>query len=426
MSMSLNRTGSWALAMLLALTLTSTASAQQMIGDLQLFRPFEADCYDDCEPNQGFFLTWDLLVWNVSSPEEVEIGLSGASRRQFVLFEGNDDVDASGGGFETVENGLDTGGYEDRFYRGQRVEFGYMEDDAGWIVSAFDLQGHTQEVVGSDANVIFDDPQGRIVGFVDISDEIGGDPDGFADDLNNNFVHGQDGLDSDGDGAPDTPFPTDFGDLVPLPIRFDHLHAKLIVDPWSVEAMRVWRTDKTQFGGWFEVGVGLRYLNFGEEYSVFGEGGGFDDSYWSTESDNAILGPQFGVRWFNKCCRWTHSVELKFAPAVNFQSVRFHSVLGNNLVSGTPNFPFDFGPQGYNDSTHEVEFSPVVELRLQTSFQLTRAISVRAGYSAIYTDGIARASSMVNYSLDQFGILQEENTQDVTMHGFTIGIEVNR
>jgi len=73
-----------------------------------------------------------------------------------------------------------------------------------------------------------------------------------------------------------------------------------------------------------------------------------------------------------------------------------------------------------------VEFSPIVELRMQSSFQLTRAIAVRAGYSAIYMDGLARASSMVDYQLEGMGILDEENTQDVTMHGFTFGIEVNR
>ena len=425
MSMSLNRTGSWALALLLAMSLTTTASAQHMIGDLQLFRPWEADCYDDCEPNEGFFFSWDLLVWNISSPEETEIGVPGAARRQFVISIFDDGTAEGGGAFEVVTNSLDTGDFEDLFHRGQRVEFGYMEDDCGWIVSAFDLQGHTQDISASDVNVIFNDPGNRLIGFIDVEDGIGGPSDGIVDDLNDNGVFGPDGIDIDADGIPDLPFPTDFADVVPLPVNFNHLSAKLIVDPWSVEAMRVWRTDKTQFGGWFEVGVGLRYINFADEFLVFGEGGALDDSLWDTEADNALFGPQFGVRWFNKCCRWTHSVDLKFSPAVNFQSVRQRGYLGNNSLAGAPNFPF-FGPQGFDDSTHEVEFSPIVELRMQTSFQLTRAIAVRAGYSAIYMDGIARASSMVDYQLEGMGILEEENTQDVTMHGFTFGIEVNR
>jgi hypothetical protein len=429
-------------AALLGLCLTSTAAAQQGVGDLQFFAPVDDSGYDDPKPNEGFWGSFDGLVWNIGSPDSTDVGLEDARRRVVILsFDDDNNVrnnedDASGRGttpFNTgariATNSLDTGAFEDQFHTGQRVEFGYMADNCGWMVSSFKLHAHDQEFTGTNADVEFgaDDPL-SLLGFIDTSSGVpgGNSPDGFDDDIDGDGVFGRDGIDTTLGGLPDTPFPTDFGDLVQLPINFNEVHVRRATETWGAEAMHVWRTSKVQFGGWLEMGLGARYMFFEEEYNVDALGGVLGESRWDTESENNIVGPQFAIRWFNECCRWTNSADFRFAPALNFQSVRQSGVLGEHIEPGLPNFATFVAPRGFNHSLHETEFAPIVELRLQTAYQLTRAISARVGYNAIYMDGIARASSMVDYNIDDMGILEENNSQDVIMHGLTFGIEVNR
>jgi hypothetical protein len=78
------------------------------------------------------------------------------------------------------------------------------------------------------------------------------------------------------------------------------------------------------------------------------------------------------------------------------------------------------------DTMHAYDFSPIGEFRMNWSYQLTRAIAVRAGYSALYIGNLARASNMVDYILPNPQLIREDYHDDCFMQGINFGFEVNR
>ena len=78
----------------------------------------------------------------------------------------------------------------------------------------------------------------------------------------------------------------------------------------------------------------------------------------------------------------------------------------------TTSTPFQPTVMSHTTATHvdyEREFSPVVELRLEGRYQITRAISFHAGWTGIWMDGIARASSVIDYTVPAMGIDLTDN-----------------
>jgi hypothetical protein len=65
-----------------------------------------------------------------------------------------------------------------------------------------------------------------------------------------------------------------------------------------------------------------------------------------------------------------------------------------------------------------------VELRAQASYQITRALAARLGYTATFVDNIRRASAQVKYELPNMGFRDEEITQDILINGVNFGFDV--
>ncbi len=84
------------------------------------------------------------------------------------------------------------------------------------------------------------------------------------------------------------------------------------------------------------------------------------------------------------------------------------------------------GPTTFTHADHIQEFTPAVELRAEAWYQLTRAVSVRAGWTGLWMDNIARSSNMINYQVPGMGIRSQFNRQDVFVHGWNLGLIVNR
>ena len=72
------------------------------------------------------------------------------------------------------------------------------------------------------------------------------------------------------------------------------------------------------------------------------------------------------------------------------------------------------------------EFAPAVELRVEGRYQITRAISFHAGWTGMWMDGIARASSLILYQVPAMGIDMSDNRQSIFVNGLTLGFDVNR
>jgi hypothetical protein len=396
---------------------------------------------DRPDANEGFFFQYDRLIWAFTRPKITEIGNPGAERHLFLPAGFGQPIGLTpNGGVINYFNSLDTEFIETEFVWGNRFELGYVVDDHGWLVSAMHAHTHDNRLVTrtilpnqpsqgtildgvNDANVAFFDPLGVTFGFLDLNG------DGFDDDLNSSGIFGRDGIDTDGDGVPDTPsvLGPDIEDQALSPIRFDTLIAQNRTSMHGVELMKVWRLPRMHYGGVWEWLLGARYIGMTDEFSIDANGGILADFDLFSRVNNFIVGPQVGARWSRSRGRWTVSAEGRFLAAANFQQVRLNGGYATLAVPGGPRGAFqNLASSRFDDAQTDEEFSPVGELRLETQLRLTRAISLRMGYNGLVAGGTSRASRRINYVLPEPSILDGRTNEAFIVNGFNFGFELNR
>ena len=380
--MSLNHTRTWLAAGLLVVLLGVPALAQ--VRDMQFFGPAGISSYGGgARPNEGFFFVFDGLSWSLSRPRPTTIGFPNLTRNVYYA----PDV------MVVQSNTHDTGGLKGEYTEGNRIQFGYMQGHWGWTFENVLLKNQNQTLMASAVDMVFSDPpfgpQGSqlLEGYVD----------------------------------------TDLTIIEDLPVTFDDVFIRNRLEMWGVEWMCTYRTHPTHEGGIWELSLGVRYLELDDEFAVDGRGGILNESIWSTVAENHLVGPQAGVRWFRKSGRWSLSAEGRFFAGFNGQNLRQRGTLATDLIPpGGQNLPLAMDTTSFSHTEHANEWSPAGDVRLDLKYQLTRAVSLRAGWSGMWMDGIARASSLINYEVPTMGIQMGYNRQDIFIHGPSFGIEVNR
>jgi hypothetical protein len=320
-------------------------------------------------------------------------------------------------------NSFDTDDFMKPFWAwGNRYELGYMDcNDYGWLVSGISHLHQGQVYNLADAQVLFNDPFNFLLGYVDANG------DGLDDDLNGNGIFGRSGQDTNGDGVPDAAAPIDNLDTVTFPPLFDFVQAtnETVLD--TVEVMRLYRAPRLHNGGNFELMYGVRYFHLKDHFIVQGFGGVLDESFWDTRVENDIVGPQIGGRYSNQRGRWIFSAEGRLFAGANFIKALQRTVIATNFpADGSANAPANLTPFGAQDSDKETEFTPGGELRLQTTYQVTRSVGIKLGYTAMLIDNISRASNRVDYTLPDLGVLHINTNEDIVFQGISLGVEINR
>ena len=420
MTVLLNRTRVWLGVLGLALLMVSASFAQDLRG-MQIFAPAEVTPYGNGpQPKEGYFFVFDGLSWSISRPDVAVIG--NATEHSRIVYNVGDDEHGW-----TQTNTHDTGMLTSARTQGNRIEIGRVTDGKGWLLSVYQMKTQTQRAWGSSVGIVFAD------------DDTWGVPSGGR--LEGPVTS------TDDDDDPDTP--DIMGSSVNLPVIFDDMTMINRVSNWNVELMFLSRSKQFHNGGFMEVFAGVRYMEFDDTFDVDGrlKPTGDDgeitqedrardilgDSVWNTTAQNHILGPQVGVRLFKKNGRAMFSTEGRFFAGFNSQNLHQVGTLGSELL--TPVDDRDVGEPAqmlttdFEDARYLHQWSPAVELRAEGRFQLTRSVSVRAGWTGIWMDGIARASGVVDYSLRKdsvMGFLVDNNQQGVFIHGLTLGIDVNR
>ncbi len=356
------------------------------IDDMQLFAPSDVSFYGkQPRANEGFFFVFDGLVWWISRPERTTVGFENATRLVWL----NETTEA------VEQNSLDTGFLQADATGGQRWDIGFIEGHHGWLFSGFRLDRQAQQSMFSDVSIVFSDPPFSAPPIYHLQGPI----DAALTNIQN------------------------------LPVRFDQVTVRNEVTTWGVELNYVYRMHPNHHGGIFELYFGARYLELNEQFDVEALGGTLDESAWYTSADNHIVGPQLGARWSRKGDRWTWSTEGRFTAGLNRQNLFQNGFLGTNLDPGTPTqFAIsNMEPSRFTHTAYADEFSPVVELRLDFTYQITSAISARVGWSGIYIDNVARASNIIDYEVPLMGIDMSRNSEDyVFLNGVTFGVDVNR
>jgi hypothetical protein len=425
--MQFNRTNFWvALGFLFLFVLATPSFGQGPLG-FQLFAPADVSTYGgDIEPNEGYFFQFDGLYWAISPPKVHLIGYPGSRNVYFgISGTGSGTISTQG----TQVSSLDTSFIDSQFSAGNRFEFGRVEDGQGIFMSIYQQRNQSQFIISPEATMVFNDleqgPEGKPLLYGNVNN----------------------------DGTTTPPYsPPNFQNL---PVMFYGLTAVNSINTWGLELNYLRRLMTCHSGGTFELFLGARYYEFNEDFRVTTQP---DDgthtvpsflggSYWDTNAENHIIGPQIGLRWFKKQGRWTLSTEGRFFAGINNQTIHQQVDMGPNLNPGpittittNPNPPpinliqssfTPFQPKVMTETSathvvHENEWSPAIELRLEGRYEITRSLSFHAGWTGFWMGGIARGSSLIDYTVPSMGINMADNRQNLFVNGLTLGFDINR
>jgi hypothetical protein len=372
---------------------------------MALFEPADTRPYDNwAQPKEGLFFTFDGLYWHISPPNKTSIGDPTLTPTVFVGPTLNDSF--------VEQNSLDTSA-ENLWKWGDRMELGYIDGHHGFMFTSLSTQSQTSETSAANAYVVFNDPA-----------------------FGPNGSHYLDTVLQPAIGAT----PAIIGET---PVNFNSIYVQNKSRVQGLEALYIYRVSECPLGGDLELTAGGRYFELKDQFWVDARGGNLTDCYWNTTSHNEISGPEIGLRYYQPWGRCGVSAETRFTAGVNAQSVLQDGVLGAGLVAGQNptgatqaadgntvihQYPTLMGATSFTHSTHWVEFSPIVELRVEAHMQLTNMISVKAGYTGIFINNVVRAADMIDYTVPTMGITRnlQGNLQPVYMQGLNLGIEFDR
>ena len=411
--MSLNR-NSLGLAVGLVFFLVGIPALGQNLETMQIFAPTELGPYGGGpQPKEGYFFTYDGIYWSISKPDTATIGENTPRSVYYTSTQTQPTAQSS-----TLDNST----FKSNFTGGDRFEFGRIFGHNGWSCTITHLHNQTQYIWADGVDMAVTDVTAGTVNGTDVK-----------------YLDGY--LDAAGTviGA--------------LPLNFDQMIVKNTVSHWSVELNYIKRAHPMHCGGVLEFFFGARYLAVDERFLVNAPQQRYDgsddddddddddeahgdntlaqipsilaDSYWDTKAENHVVGPELGIRYSKQHGRLSFSTEGRFVAGFNSQNLRMQGTLGTELdPPGGQYQPLLMGPTAFNHSQFEVEFSPVVELRAELHYQLTRAFSIRGGWTGMWMDNIARASTSIEYRMPDFALAADN--ESVFIHGLTLGIEFNR
>lgn len=276
----------------------------------------------------------------------------------------------------------------------------------------------------------------RVVGITiedDVITEIdlsaGGD--GTIDNLDGDILNGFFFIlaDIDGDGTPEIVADgVDFDDLHTFNIAFDTLAVRSTAETQGVELMydidlgNRHKMVKRQ-NNRASLGYGVRYLRLRDSFYWEGRGSILGRTFADTEAQNSIFGPQIRGSWTTQQGRWNVSVDGRCTLGYNVQDIDQVGAIGEDLAPGGINRPATAQPNAVASGRTDNDFSPLVEFRAQTTYQITSSIAARLGYTAIFVDNITRSSQIQRYRLPDLGV-SEGGQQDIFINGANVGFDI--
>ena len=282
-------------------------------------------------------------------------------------------------------------------------------------------------VVGQ--TLVFDDTLGYRVS--DLAVRTGGD--GVVDNIDNDTIPGFAVLlaDLDGDGVIDDDeivgSTVDFDDLHSFNIRFDWLFVRNVAETDGIEIMRTFEVDNShkpvkQQRNYFAIGYGARFFDFQDYFLWDGRGDLLGRAYAETEAKNQIVGPQVRLKWTHRQKRWGLDVDGRFLFGYNITDMKQWGAIGEDLMPGALNRLVHAQPTAFSYGQREDHFSPMAELRVEGSYQITSALALKLGYTGIFADNITRASQIVTYRLPDMG-MSDGGNEEVFINGVDFGFE---
>jgi hypothetical protein len=219
----------------------------------------------------------------------------------------------------------------------------------------------------------------------------------------------------------------DFDDLHIFNIRFDQMFVRNTTETTGVELMRTHELDNTYLPvkerrNRFSIGYGARFFRLRDDFYWEGRGDVLGRTYVGTNAENQLVGPQIRAKWTHQRGRFGFDLDGRFLAAYNIGDISQTSAVGEWLNPGGINSLINAQPTFSQYGRQENTFSPMAEMRVEASYQITSAFALKLGYTAMFVDNITRASQVVDYRLPDMGLL-EGGHQDIFINGADFGIE---
>lgn len=213
---------------------------------------------------------------------------------------------------------------------------------------------------------------------------------------------------------------------------------------WNFEINKTWRRSPYRYGGILEPLIGLKYANFTDNTQdqnyfrsntqITNPAGTTTSTQletlqsWETTNLNRLIGGQIGARYFNSYRKFRIGAEFRTFLAGNFQTVTHAH---NTYITEYGAAP------AINAAVAATEYTSVLdyrtrqslawgfETRLDTSYQVTKYIGLRAGVQVVdLARGIMRGGERIGPA--NITPPTSAKLQNVLMAGLTVGIELNR
>jgi hypothetical protein len=259
--------------------------------------------------------------------------------------------------------------------------------------------------------------------------------DGEIDNMDNDNIAGFGLLlaDINGDGTIDDDEVVatfvDFDDLHRFNVRFDRLFTRNTTELQGFELMRTHELDNSYLPvkerrNRFAIGYGGRFFRIRDNFGWEGLGDMFGRSFTHTSAENQIVGPQIRAKWTHQRGRFGFDLDGRFTAGYNIQDLGQTGGIGEALNPGGLNSPLFAQPTYFDYGQSENFFSPLAEMRVEGSYQLTSAFALKLGYTATFVDNISRASQIVRYRLPDMGFREGEiGNQTIFVNGADFGLE---
>jgi hypothetical protein len=167
---------------------------------------------------------------------------------------------------------------------------------------------------------------------------------------------------------------------------------------------------------------GTRFLRLYDKFRVDADGSILGRSVWDTTFTNQIIGPQVAFHWLNQRQRWRLRAEGRYTWGYNIADWKQFGLMGEELIPGALNRPLYARPTAFVHGLREQEFSPLAEIRLESSYHVTSALALKLGFTSTYVGNMHRAAPSVHYRLPDMGY-RDVGTQDIFINGVDFGVE---
>jgi hypothetical protein len=172
--------------------------------------------------------------------------------------------------------------------------------------------------------------------------------------------------------------------------------------------------------------VGLAYglgaLGTEQQMRISLRGSIIGDSYWAADVENQVIGPKAGLVWRNRRGPWSLDLQSSILLGFNSGQVDRSSGVGtDHIIPGALNRLL-YMTATYSSHTDERQmFTPVGELRAQSRFRLTDALSLRTTWSSLVVGNLLNENGEVHWALPDTTIVVEND--NMLIHQLYCGLE---